>query len=683
MISKHLLGNLTFPEDPSLDQYRKRGVQFNHASLYEYYYEVGLEFYNEFKPIFRSCKTLSHTNTVSLTIPERRRLILQQIAEIKPKWNFTRKSHAEMSLRGFVLGKMLFSFDMSFCTRLGVHSTLYIDSLLSLGTEKHIGSLDRAYSVRDFGCFAMTELGHGSNVAQLGTTATFIKETREFEVHTPDSLAAKWWIGAAAQTANKCVVFAQLILDGESKGIHAFLVDLRDQETHSTKQGVIIGDCGPKFENDGIDNGFIIFKNYRVPYDALLDRISQITAAGEFVSQIDKKEKRLGRMLSSLIRGRTSVSSCSEVNLKHSLTIAIRWAAIRKQFGPPNSPEVSILDYQLTRTRLMPHLGNLFASSAACEFTFLRFDSIKDMMAANPECNEGVEYHAILSAFKVLTSEWAFKGIHECRRVCGGIGYSSFNKLGELLAKQDVNLTWEGDNYVLLQQTSAFIIKHVQRLMLGKKIDLKSLNFIEIDYETISKKKAGRDYLEVSYLLEALKQVFNINLHRALLRLQENAGTAANLFETWNITQPSLQSLGQIFGIVLISEQMSAKVSKLQGKCQVLYGVIYKLTQLFLADKLIQYSSDLLISEYFTKIQFEELEEKFYELCTEVGESCVNIVDAIADEDFMHGSCIGFSDGQAYRRMTEAVEAQPDCYQDVLCPDLLRKITTSIDLNKA
>lgn len=40
--------------------------------------------------------------------------------------------------------------------------------------------------------------------------------------------------------------------------------------------GVIVGDCGSKIGLNGIDNGFLIFKNYRVPYDALLDRFSQI-----------------------------------------------------------------------------------------------------------------------------------------------------------------------------------------------------------------------------------------------------------------------------------------------------------------------------------------------------------------------------------------------------------------------
>ena len=45
------------------------------------------------------------------------------------------------------------------------------------------------------GCYAQTELGHGSNVQGLETTATFDKETDEFIIHTPNIKATKFWPG--------------------------------------------------------------------------------------------------------------------------------------------------------------------------------------------------------------------------------------------------------------------------------------------------------------------------------------------------------------------------------------------------------------------------------------------------------------------------------------------------------
>lgn len=40
--------------------------------------------------------------------------------------------------------------------------------------------------------------------------------------------------------------------------------------------GVTIGDCGPKNGFEGIDNGWLMFKNVKIPYDNLLDRFSSI-----------------------------------------------------------------------------------------------------------------------------------------------------------------------------------------------------------------------------------------------------------------------------------------------------------------------------------------------------------------------------------------------------------------------
>lgn len=78
-----------------------------------------------------------------------------------------------------------------------------------------------------FGCYLQTELGHGTNVPRLETTATYIPETKEFEIHSPTLTSSKWWIGALGKTATHGVVQAKLILGGQDYGPHLFFVQLR------------------------------------------------------------------------------------------------------------------------------------------------------------------------------------------------------------------------------------------------------------------------------------------------------------------------------------------------------------------------------------------------------------------------------------------------------------------------
>jgi acyl-CoA oxidase len=78
------------------------------------------------------------------------------------------------------------------------------------------------------GCYLQTELGHGTNVTALETTATYIPESREFEIHSPTLTSSKWWVGALGKTATHGVVQAKLILpDGTDMGPHLFFVQLR------------------------------------------------------------------------------------------------------------------------------------------------------------------------------------------------------------------------------------------------------------------------------------------------------------------------------------------------------------------------------------------------------------------------------------------------------------------------
>jgi acyl-CoA oxidase len=73
---------------------------------------------------------------------------------------------------------------------------------------------DDVKKMRKLGCYAQTELGHGSNVAGIETTATLDQSTDEFVIHSPTVTSTKYWPGGLGLWANHAVVFAKCIVDG-------------------------------------------------------------------------------------------------------------------------------------------------------------------------------------------------------------------------------------------------------------------------------------------------------------------------------------------------------------------------------------------------------------------------------------------------------------------------------------
>jgi acyl-CoA oxidase len=135
-----------------------------------------------------------------------------------------------------------------------------------------------------FGCFAMTELGTSSYLRGLETTAIFNKSTDSFIINTPTTTATKWWIGAAGHIATHAIVLANLIIDGKVKGLHWFIVQLRDKKTGTLMPGVTAGLVGPKAGRAGTDNGWIQFCNVSVPRNNMLMRFNQVSSSGEYTS---------------------------------------------------------------------------------------------------------------------------------------------------------------------------------------------------------------------------------------------------------------------------------------------------------------------------------------------------------------------------------------------------------------
>jgi acyl-CoA oxidase len=338
--------------------------------------------------------------------------------------------------------------DLSLLVKFGVQFGLWGGAVQQLGTKRHHERYLKDTARLDLpGAFAMTEAGHGSDVQQLRTTATYDPATEQFVVQTPDEEAHKEYIGNAARDGRVAAVFAQLIVGDESHGVHVLVVPLRDDDGQLLP-GIRIEDDGEKMGLNGVDNGKIWFDDVRVPREALLNRFGDVSPEGVYSSPIEKPGKRFFTMLGALVQGRVCIAGASVSAAKSALTIAVRYGLRRLQFGPEPGHEVPILDYRTHQRRLMPLLAKTYALHFAQAELVERFDRV--MRDENSSDQERRELEPLAAGMKATASWHATETIQTCRECCGGAGYMSVNRFAALKADTDIFTTFEGDNTVLM-----------------------------------------------------------------------------------------------------------------------------------------------------------------------------------------------------------------------------------------
>jgi acyl-CoA oxidase len=374
-------------------------------------------------------------------------------------------------------------------TPYGLHASMFLKTLQEQGAPaQHELFLKKAENYEYIGCYAQTELGHGSNVRGLETTATWNPEDKTFTIHSPHLTASKWWIGSLGKAANHAVVVAQLILGGKTYGPHPFVVQIRDLKTHQPLPNIHVGDIGPKFGYNTMDNGFLLFNHVKVPHAHMLSRFSGVDPeTGKYMRPANP-----ALVYGTLTYIRSNIVLQSGSVLARGVTIATRYCAVRRQFNDRDASEEDeakgenqVLNYTMVQHRLLP----LLAASYALHFTGQAMIGIyeenqrqmagrtrpeeKQSRGAGPEeLKPGsdllADLHAVSCALKAFASTTAAEGLEVCRRACGGHGYSAFSGIGSWYADYLPTVTWEGDNYMLTQQVARYLLKTARAVKEGR-----------------------------------------------------------------------------------------------------------------------------------------------------------------------------------------------------------------------
>ncbi|KAI9184341.1 fatty-acyl coenzyme A oxidase [Blastocladiella emersonii ATCC 22665] len=562
--------------------------------------------------------------------------------------------------------------DPAYWTRLGVHYGLFFGALQSQATSSQMAFWvsKGALTVNGmYGCFAMTELGHGSYVQGLETISTFDAASDEFIVHTP-SITAYWWIGGAAQSATHAAVYAQLIVNGKRHGVKVFVVPLRDPKTFKLLPGITIGDIGKKMGRDGIDNGYIQFTNVRIPRSYMLMKYSKVLRDGTVV---DPPMAQLA--YGALIQGRVAMVVDSGNTAKKALTIATRYAAIRRQFASPGAAdETKLLDYTIHQHRIL----TLLAQTMAMHFTGVQMDKMYvDLMDKLESARPGDDMAPVLATLKSTHATsaglkahctWATLNIIEqCRQSLGGHGYSSYTELSAMASHWAVQCTWEGDNTILTLQSGRYLVSSYREAVAaaakaaktGAKPKPTGIAYLGELPGILSRQCAdpltAPESLTPAVLREAFAVAAATMVHKAALEFEAAYKATKDVEKAYEECAHARFMAAKVHSAGYLFDRFADAVVDDASVPAALRPTLVRLLLLYGAHTVSENAGVFLQSGYLSAAQIGAIQAHVNALLKEVRRDAVPLVDAFNLSDYVVNSPFGRKDGNIYEHYFDQV----------------------------
>ncbi|ELU01431.1 hypothetical protein CAPTEDRAFT_178214 [Capitella teleta] len=538
-----------------------------------------------------------------------------------------------------------------------VHAVMFVPTILRLATpEQQAEWLPQAASFKMIGTYAQTELGHGTNLKALETTATYDRSSECFIMNTPLPSGMKWWPGGLGKSTTHALVTANLIVDGQSHGFQVFLVQLRDVETFEELPGIEVGDIGPRISVSVTDNGYLIMRNVKIPRNNMLSKYCTVTSEGKFLRQEGTAKSNYGTMMMV----RASIVDLAFQNTSQAVTIATRYGAVRRQSElKPGAKEPQIIDFVTQQYKLIPNIALAYGLHFTKEYMLSYYHQVFEEEIQKGVYDSVPELHSQSCGLKAYCTDLSMDTVEVCRRSCGGHGFMMASGLCSLLMDGLGSVTYEGENTVLYLQTARFLMKNYAAAMQGGRT-ARSLAFLTANHPTC-------ELLDV-FNLPQLQAVFDVRakfmLECGAVRMSESLKNGRQQYEAWNENSVELVRASKAYLDSFTAVNFMKRVSTLDIKPE-LKDVLMKLCRLHALHRIVSSAEEFLQSMAINTKQLEDIRSAEIKLLASLRPDAVALVDSFDYHDQTLNSALGRYDGNVYEKMYDLTKRNPMNEQSV------------------
>ncbi|WAR16393.1 ACOX1-like protein [Mya arenaria] len=470
---------------------------------------------------------------------------------------------------------------------LGIHESMFMPTIEKQGTPEQIEKyLTPARQFKIIGTYAQTEVGHG----------TFIRGLK------------RWLRTICDRGAYSLVIFTNIP--------HILCPSL-----YYLTLGVQLGDIGNKLGFNGMDNGYLIFNNYRVPRDAMLMRYAKVEKDGTYVAP---KNAKLA--YGAMVYIRAMIVGSMGISCAMAATIATRY-----------KPQV--IDYQTQQEKLFPMIAAAFAWQFTGNFMMAEYNRVSaDIEKGNME--EYQSLHALAAGLKALSSDIANEGIDKLRRACGGHGYTHASGLPKIWTHITPACTYEGENTVMYLQCARYLVKVYAQVSKGQQLP----GFMSY----LNKPQKPKSSINEAIKMEDLTDLYE---HASVRMIQVAATRLLSLLKSGNSMEDARNLCGvqmveaarmhsylytvRTFQSVIQARASDPKVAK----------VLTSLCQLFAVNGILQRLGDFLQDGFLSGQQAAMLADRQLALFADIRPNAVALVDSFDYRDEVLESCLGRYDG--------------------------------------